>query len=217
MFNHLQSLVFNNVDVTLSLGQVPYQKKNIPQIISYVCQLNGHLEYPSLCPECPPTFLDQLNDCWRYDPQERPSFHILVDILFKTKTELGKIIPDIQDSGPEENLQLPNDQAKKTSDSEHIEQQDKSTNCHKYKKHKSCAIFTMLFLVMVSAGAIWAFRNFIWPPEPPTTTEPIIPQNNITQSMPTATTTTMTTTITTTTQCMYLMLAYKCHCSIYIS
>ena len=129
--------------------------------------MNGHLEYPSLCPS---TILDQLNECWKYDPQDRPSFHILVDCFNETKTELGKLIPDIQNSRLEELHQTADDQVDKITDMESIEEQDKSSLCHKHKKHKSCAIFTLIFLVMCSAGGVYAFRNFIWIPDPPTTT-----------------------------------------------
>ena len=129
--------------------------------------MNRHLEFPSLCPS---TILDKLNECWKYDPQDRPSFHILVDCFHETKTELGKLIPDIQDSRLEEIQQYTDDQVDKIPDS--IEQQDKSTLCHKHKKHKSCAIFSLIFLVMCSAGAVYAFRNFIWIRHPPGPTDP---------------------------------------------
>ena len=132
----------------------------ISQIISDVCHLNRHLEYPTLCPS---TILDKLNECWKYDPHERPSFHILAHNLYETKTELGKNIPDIQPSTFVENQQFTEHQVDKISDVGSIEQQDVSTYCHKYKKHKSCAIFTLLFIVMCSAGAIYAFRSWIFP------------------------------------------------------
>ena len=129
--------------------------------------MNRHLEYPSLCPS---TILAQLNECWKYDPQERPSFHILADNLQEAKIELGKLIPDIQDSTFEDSQQSTNDQVDKIPDMESIEQQDKSTNCHKYKKHEMCIIFSLLFVVMCSGGAVYAFRNFIFPRNITTTT-----------------------------------------------
>ena len=133
-----------------------------------------HLEFPDLCPQ---TLLENLNKCWQVEPKDRPSFHELVKALLDTKIELdpemsgrreNSLNNDVVATESEENVPMfyrnkyaTGNQYVKPSEIESIEQQNKSTNWRlKIKKHKSCAIFSMLFIVMVSAGAAYAFHPF---------------------------------------------------------
>ena len=153
-------------------GSIPYQGKNNPQVMSYVCIMNGKLDFPELCS---PSLSMHLSQCWNRDPKERPGFPILINNLLEAKGELEDLDHDI--SQPEED-----DKVDETLDLESIEEEeDEPTICHKYQKHRSCAIFTILFLVMCPAGGIYAFRNFIWDFSDASTPSPIgkISRNNL--------------------------------------
>ena len=73
----------------------------------------------------------------------------------EVKTELGKHVPEKQDTKVEENKESIGDQDDKSPDLEIIEQQDKSSNLNKSKLHKSCAIFSLIFSVMVLTGIVY--------------------------------------------------------------
>ena len=59
-------------------GQVPYKGKTLPSVINFICDQKGHLDVPKLCPD---ELKGQLTKCWSYDPNERPSFDSLLQLI----------------------------------------------------------------------------------------------------------------------------------------
>ena len=49
---------------------------SVQEVIYYVVTCGGHLEIPLICPKL---LKDELIKCWSYEPNDRPSFHHLVD------------------------------------------------------------------------------------------------------------------------------------------
>ena len=145
-------------------GCVPFNDKNNTQVWSYVGMMNGHLEFPDLCPQL---LREKLNECWHVEPDNRPSFHLLVDALRETKTELEAEMPD---SGKNFQSKIYHDNSYyvKTKLDEHVpdiqvdtkKQQNESSSFKKWKKHKSCAIFSLIFLVMMAGGIAYTFLTF---------------------------------------------------------
>ena len=50
----------------------------LKEVIEYVLLCRGHLEVPSTCPI---NLQDDLIKCWSFDPEDRPSFHHLVNVF----------------------------------------------------------------------------------------------------------------------------------------
>ena len=59
-------------------GQVPYKGKTLPAVINFICDHKGHLDVPQLCPN---ELKELLIKCWSYDPNDRPSFDSLLQLI----------------------------------------------------------------------------------------------------------------------------------------
>ena len=64
----------------MMLGKTPYPTMGPLEVMKYVCQNSGHLDTPQLCPLPLTKYLSQ---CWEYRPEDRPDFHILLEVLEK--------------------------------------------------------------------------------------------------------------------------------------
>ena len=62
----------------MMLGQTPYPTMGPREVIKYVCQDAGHLDVPPLCPQPLTNYLGQ---CWAYNPDNRPDFYTLLEVL----------------------------------------------------------------------------------------------------------------------------------------
>eukprot|EP01083_Nonionella_stella_P038880 105706_1 len=61
-----------------------YTRKNVfdQRCLSNINQLQQGIR-PPIDNQCPQTFKDLINECWQFDPQNRPSFDRIVSILVK--------------------------------------------------------------------------------------------------------------------------------------
>lgn len=76
----------------MTLGQRPYQEKTNSEVTNFVCHNRGHLDIPTLCP---PPLGEQLVKCWSFNPEERPSFLVLLKTikeLFVYKDQLQAMV-----------------------------------------------------------------------------------------------------------------------------
>ena len=114
----------------------------------------------------------KLNECWKHDPLTRPSFHCLVTDLLETRIELENLYPDIYQT---EAYQKANeDEIEMVCDSDSDQESNEQTKIgnlmsthvdwEKFKKHKICFIFSLIFIILIIVGAIFAFSYFIWSP-----------------------------------------------------
>ena len=65
-------------------GKPPFQEMFLKEVMEYVVICRGHLEVPLTCPML---LQDDLIKCWSYDPEDRPSFHCLVNVFKKLLRE----------------------------------------------------------------------------------------------------------------------------------
>ena len=51
---------------------------NEVEVKHLICQCSGHLQVPT---SCPPLLKEHVNQCWAFNPEDRPTFNILLDVI----------------------------------------------------------------------------------------------------------------------------------------
>uniref|UniRef100_A0A182VVI6 Tyrosine-protein kinase receptor n=1 Tax=Anopheles minimus TaxID=112268 RepID=A0A182VVI6_9DIPT len=61
----------------MTLGEQPYQAKNNVEVLNHVRE-GGHLDRPKVCPN---EMYELMKYCWRFSPDERPTFRYCLEVL----------------------------------------------------------------------------------------------------------------------------------------
>ncbi|XP_049298477.1 protein sevenless isoform X2 [Anopheles funestus] len=61
----------------MTLGEQPYQAKNNVEVLNHVRE-GGHLDRPKVCPN---EMYELMQYCWRFSPDERPTFRYCLEVL----------------------------------------------------------------------------------------------------------------------------------------
>ncbi|XP_035788952.1 protein sevenless-like isoform X2 [Anopheles albimanus] len=61
----------------MTLGEQPYQAKNNVEVLNHVRE-GGHLDRPKVCPN---EMFELMKYCWRFSPDERPTFRYCLEVL----------------------------------------------------------------------------------------------------------------------------------------
>uniref|UniRef100_A0A182N0T5 Tyrosine-protein kinase receptor n=1 Tax=Anopheles dirus TaxID=7168 RepID=A0A182N0T5_9DIPT len=61
----------------MTLGEQPYQAKNNVEVLNHVRE-GGHLDRPKVCPN---EVYELMKYCWRFSPDERPTFRYCLEVL----------------------------------------------------------------------------------------------------------------------------------------
>lgn len=64
----------------VTLGQQPYQGLGNDEIIEYIARKRKIMDPPEDCPE---HWYRLMEECWKYNPRERPNFYMLVEELLE--------------------------------------------------------------------------------------------------------------------------------------
>ena len=51
---------------------------NEVEVKHLICQCSGHLQVPT---SCPPLLKVYVNQCWAFNPEDRPTFKTLLDVI----------------------------------------------------------------------------------------------------------------------------------------
>eukprot|EP00301_Raphidiophrys_heterophryoidea_P006518 c12625_g1_i4.p1 GENE.c12625_g1_i4~~c12625_g1_i4.p1 ORF type:complete len:775 (+),score=144.09 c12625_g1_i4:436-2760(+) len=97
-----------------SNGELPFSEITLDEEVSAaVCDVQLRLEQP---PDCPDTVYDVMNECWAYDPADRPTFHML-------RQQLWELIIIVEESAAHHHQQQQHQQQQQYQQRPHTQQQ----------------------------------------------------------------------------------------------